>query len=139
MHLDAELALETTTESPDFTPNSGADVETDPNPNVTRTSDRKILVVSHGAYMKALLGVLIAPPFSFTLAEGVDIRESVWNTSIMRVRIRLDPGGSGGNDGQKAGVSSEIMWKGEIQSWGDVRHLEHDGEWEDVGVADDVK
>ena len=74
--------------------------------------------------MKALLHVLLSPQFGFELKEGVDTREQCWNTSIMRVSVRVD--------------GERRRWKGKVLSWGDVRHLEEEGEWEDVGVADDV-
>ena len=79
--------------------------------------------------MKALLHVLVMPSFGFgfDVKEGVDVRDQCWNTSIMRVRVRVQEDGRGG-----------ARWKGKVLSWGDVRHLEAEGEWEDVGVADDV-
>jgi hypothetical protein len=99
--------------------------------------ERTALVVSHGAYMKALLHVLTHPSFGFAfdVKEGVDVREQCWNTSIMRVRVRVqDTAGETAENGQRG----EARWKGKVLSWGDVRHLEQEGEWEDVGVADDV-
>lgn len=104
--------------------------------------------------MNALLQVLLHSPFDYDLAEGVDVRESCWNTSIMRVRVTRV-----GSDGGKVGPVEATMtnghevneitngtaeqaqgrWRGEVLSWGDVRHLEQEGEWEDVEVADDIK
>lgn len=85
-------------------------------------TDEAILVVSHGGYMAALLGVLLSPPYSFK-APGVDSHKPCMNTSIMLVKAKyMDKGG---------------RWSGRILSWADVEHLGDNAK--DWGVADDLK
>lgn len=82
-----------------------------------------ILCVSHGAYLSALLGVLLSPPFSFAVGPGVDIKKSCLNTSLMRVRVHYD------EDTNK--------WVGEILSWAEVTHM--GGREQKLGVSDDIR
>jgi hypothetical protein len=77
--------------------------------------------VSHGAYLSALLGALLSPPFSFSVAPGVDTHKPCLNTSQMRVRASYRDG----------------KWRGEIQSWADVAHM--GGREQRLGVSDDIR
>lgn len=90
-------------------------------PDEAGTTDTQILIVSHGAYLSNLVSLLPRPPFNFSVAEHVDLHKPCLNTSVMRVQCTWDVDG----------------WTGEIQSWGDVRHLLK-AQQEDLGVADDV-
>ncbi|BEJ17118.1 hypothetical protein CspHIS471_0605190 [Cutaneotrichosporon sp. HIS471] len=80
-----------------------------------------VLIVSHGAYLSALLGALLSPPLSFSVARGVDTHKPCLNTSVMRVRANFD--------GKK--------WRGEIQSWANVDHM--GGREQRLGVSDDLR
>lgn len=82
-----------------------------------------ILCVSHGAYLSALLGALLSPPFSFAVAPGVDTKKPCLNTSVMRVRARFDP--------------ERAKWVGEILSWAEVAHM--GGKEQKIGVSDDIR
>lgn len=94
----------------------------DPSP---AAADREptILCVSHGAYLSALLGVLLSPPFSFAASPAVDAKKPCLNTSVMRVRARYNP-------------ESE-RWVGEILSWAEVGHMQ--GLEQKIGVSDDIR
>ena len=89
----------------------------------TSSPDGTVLVLSHGAFLAALLAILLSPPFSFTPSPGLDTRRHCLNTSIMRVKCWKE--------------GKEEKWVGEVLTWGQVDHL--DGMWEKVGVADDVR
>jgi broad specificity phosphatase PhoE len=88
-----------------------------PDPSAT------ILVVSHGAYLSALLGSLLSQPISFVPDQGVDAKKHCLNTCVMRVQADYD---------EVAG-----MWRGAILSWGEVDHLGDQAK--DIGVADDLR
>lgn len=87
---------------------------------------RPILIVSHGAYLTALLPLLLNPSKAWNITPGprVDLGAHCLNTSIMRVRLR-PPDGPG-------------KWSGVVESWGDVEHLAGLDE-EDLDIADDVR
>lgn len=93
------------------------------------TPDATVLVVSHGAYLSALLGVLLSPPYSLT-AKGVDLGKHCLNTCVMRVKVKFSPGES---ESEKA----PGRWSGRIVAWGDAEHLGDQAR--DIGVADDLR
>lgn len=85
--------------------------------------EKKCIVISHGAYLSTLLNVLRAPPLSFRVGEGVDIRKHCLNTCVMRVRVDYDHATS--------------KWDGELLSWGEVEHLGDQAR--QLDVADDLR
>ena len=94
----------------------------DPDPDST-IDEPTYLVVCHGAFLATFLSVLRSPVFSFTLKPDVDIARKCLNTSVTQIRCQKTASGSG--------------WKGVVESWAEVGHL--DGLIEkDLGVADDV-
>jgi hypothetical protein len=97
-----------------------------PSPSPYFPDSRPILIVSHGAYLTALLPLLLNPSKAWNITPGphADLGAHCLNTSIMRVRLR-PPDGSG-------------KWSGVVESWGDVEHLEGLDE-EDLDIADDVR
>lgn len=94
-------------------------------------TEKNVLVLSHGAYLTAMLSVIVQPPFSFAIARNVDVRQSCYNTSIMKVH--LTPKKVSGGEGKK---KSKIEWDGVIESWADIEHLNE--KKDPVGVADDI-
>lgn len=79
-----------------------------------------VLIVSHGAYIHALLRIL-SRWSGFYIAPEIDQNDRCSNTSIMRVRCWTD----------------DRKWWGIVETWADVDHLAGMID-EDLGVADDV-
>jgi broad specificity phosphatase PhoE len=81
----------------------------------TKGQEPIILVLSHGAYLGGLLNVLAnrSFPFKFQCLPGVDVRRSCLNTSVTRVRCE----------------EVEGKWKGQVEGWAEIGHLQ--------GVRDD--
>ncbi|CAK9784325.1 phosphoglycerate mutase-like protein [Cutaneotrichosporon oleaginosum] len=92
-------------------------------PTDPSTPEPIVLAVSHGAYISALLGALLSPPFSFSVAPGVDTHKPCLNTSQMKVRATYD--------------AQKKRWKGEILSWANVDHM--GGREQRIGVSDDIR
>ncbi|KAL1408159.1 hypothetical protein Q8F55_004963 [Vanrija albida] len=95
--------------------------------HTTPIPDRVVLVVSHGAYLSALLAVLLGREFAFSRAPGVDTGATCFNTCITRVRVRHDAAG---------GVDA---WSGTVESYAESGHLAPETMGRRLGVADDVR
>ncbi|KAL7423355.1 hypothetical protein Q5752_002658 [Cryptotrichosporon argae] len=131
--LASFLAAHVPSPSPSSAPGPGPVVEPEP----------IVLVLSHGAYLSALLRVLLSPPVSLRAAAGLNLKQHCFNTSIMCVRFEyvgpLAPGVRAGRarawgDGcwrskkesagaPKAEAKAWHGWTGVVETWADVAHL----------------
>ncbi|KAK8846607.1 hypothetical protein IAR55_005693 [Kwoniella newhampshirensis] len=82
-----------------------------------------ILVVSHGAWLGSFLSLVLSSAYRFGLASHVDPRLPCYNTSLMVLRCKWVDG----------------KWKGSVDDWGDIKHLEDMMDEEVKEVTDDVR
>jgi len=86
------------------------------------TDRPNVLIVSHGAWISNLIGLLMYKSMGIVVAPGVDVKSHVLNTSVTKVRLWQTKDG----------------WRGEILSAGDISHLDGLNE-PNLDVVDDVK
>ncbi|WWC87331.1 uncharacterized protein L201_002220 [Kwoniella dendrophila CBS 6074] len=87
-------------------------------------SEKKILIVSHGAWLSCLLQFILHK-LKFGISPKVNLNQPCYNTSIMLIKVEFN--------------HSKQIWNGKLESWGDIKHLDDMRDQEIKEVTDDVK